>query len=227
MSGARKSSSRPQAFLEGLGTNSRYPARETIYSQGARAHTIFYIHGGVVVLTVRSKSHRPAVVAVRGAGDFFNELCLLGHPRCLSTVVTLTPCSIRAIAKEEMIRIFRREDGISTFFRNRLLSSTMRFREDLVDMHVNSTEQRLARLLLRLARAGTHGPRMVRLPAISQQVLAEMVGTTRSRVNLFMNRFRKKGFIHYNSGLHVRSALRNVLPEGRRQQTFPGSPSEI
>jgi len=227
MSGARKPSSRPENRLSGTGTNSRYPGKATIYSQGERAHTIFYIHSGIVVLTVRSKHHRPAVVAVLGAGDFFNELCLLGHPRCLSTAVTITSSSIRAIEREEMIRILRHENGITTFFRNRVLYSTMRFREDVVDLRVNSSEQRLARLLLRLAHAGSKSRRMAPLPAIGQQALAEMIGTTRSRVNLFMKRFRKRGFIHCNGGLEVRSALRNVLLDGRRYQTSPGSPSEI
>ncbi|HVB34378.1 MAG TPA: Crp/Fnr family transcriptional regulator [Patescibacteria group bacterium] len=228
MSSTRKPSSHPDTLLAGTGTISLYRERETIYSQGEAAREIYYICRGIVVLTVQSKSCRPAVVAVLGAGDFFNELCLLGQPRCLSTAVTITSTSIRAIEKEEMIRMLRHNNGLTAFFQNRLLTSTMRFREDVVDLHVNSTERRLARLLLRLARAGSNSRRMARLPAISQQALAEMVGTTRSRINLFMNRFRKGGFIHYDGGeLEVRGALRHVLLDGRGHQASPERLAEI
>jgi CRP/FNR family cyclic AMP-dependent transcriptional regulator len=227
MSGARKPSSHPENLLAGTGTISRYQRRETIYSQGKAARKIYYIYRGIVVLTVRSKSRRPVVIGVLGSGDFFNELCLLGHPYCLSTAVTITSSSIRAIEKEEMIRILHQESAISDFFQSCLLSSIVRFREDKMDMLLSSSEQRLARMLLHLAHAGSNSRRMALLPRMSQQALAEMVGTTRSRVNFFMNRFRKRGFIHYNGGLEVRSALRNVLLDGRRSQTSPGSPSEI
>jgi CRP/FNR family transcriptional regulator, cyclic AMP receptor protein len=224
MRGLERLSSRPVVLPGGAGTISRYHEKETIYSQGAAGRSIYYIHEGIVTLTVRSQWRRPAVVAVLGAGDFFNELCLLGHPRCTSTAVAITSCSIRAIEKEKMIRILRRENGIATFFLSCLLSSIVRFREDLVDVLVNSSEQRLARVLLRLAQAGRKGRPMARLPRISQQALAEMVGTTRPRANLFMNRFRKRGFIHYNSGLEVRSALRTVLQQGRGDRASHQSP---
>lgn len=218
MRGAERPSSRPEVLLAGVGAISQYRPKETIYSQGAAAHAIFYVQKGVVMLTVQSKCRRPAVIAVLGAGNFFNELCLLGHARCMSTAATITSSSILAIEKEEMIRILRRENEISTFFLSSLLSSIMRFREDMVDLLVNSSEQRLARVLLRLAHIGTKGRRMARVPRISQQALAEMIGTTRSRANLFMNRFREQGFIHYNSGLEVHSSLRSVLLQSRSHQ---------
>jgi CRP/FNR family transcriptional regulator, cyclic AMP receptor protein len=224
MRGPERLSSRSVVLLGGAGRISRYHEKETIYSQGAAGHSIYYIHEGIVTLTVRSKWRRPAVVAVLGAGDFFNELCLLGHPRCTSTAVAITSSSIRAIEKEEMIRILRGENGIATFFLSCLLSSIVRFREDLVDVLVNSSEQRLARVLLWLAHAGRKDRPMARLPRISQQALAEMVGTTRPRANLFMNRFRKRGFIHYNGGLEVRRALRTVLQQDRGDRASHKSP---
>jgi CRP/FNR family cyclic AMP-dependent transcriptional regulator len=209
---AERPSSRPEVLLAGAGTISQYRGKETIYPQGAAAHTIFYIQRGIVMLTVQSKYRRPAVVAVLGAGNFFNELCLLGHRRCMSTAATITSSSILAIEKEAMIRLLRRENEISTFFESSLLSSILRFREDLVDLLVNSSEQRLARVLLRLAHIGKKGRRAL-VPRISQEALAEMIGTTRSRTNLFMTRFRKRGFIHYNSGLEVYRSLRIVLQD--------------
>jgi CRP/FNR family cyclic AMP-dependent transcriptional regulator len=214
MSGTKRPSSRPKLLLAGAGVTSQYQEKRTIYPQGAANQTIFYIKKGMVMLTVRSKHRRPAVVAVLGAGHFFNELCLLGHSRSsrsLSTATTITSCSIIAIEKEEMIRILRRGNGVSAFFISSLLSSTLRFREDLVDVLVNSSKQRLARALLRLAHLGGKGRRMARVPRISQQALAEMIGTTRSRVNLFINQFRKRGFIGENGSSEVHRSLRIVL----------------
>ena len=156
MRGTERLSSHAEVLLAKAGTVSQYGEKETIYSQGTAAHSIFYIREGVVMLTVQSKQRRPAVVAVLGAGDFFNELCLLHHLRCRSTATALTSSSILAIKKKKVIRTLRRENGISTFFRTSLLCSVMRFREDLVDVLVNSSEQRLARALLRLAHLGAN-----------------------------------------------------------------------
>ena len=182
------------------------PAKSTTFAGHCGAHC-------PIEISPARGSRRPGC-----RGDFFNEICLLGYPRCLSKAVTITPGSIRAIEKEEMIRILCHGNGMAICFRNRLLSSTMRFREDVVDLQVNSTEKQLACLLLRLAHAGSSNRRMARLPAISQQALAEMVGTTRSRVNFFMNRFRKQGLVHYKGGLEIRRALRKVLPRAGSHQ---------
>jgi len=212
MRGTGRPASSTKVLLAKAGTISPYLEKEKIYSQGAAAHAIFYIQKGMVMLTVQLKHRRPAVVAVLGPGNFFNELCLLDHSRCcMSTATAITSSLILAIEKEEMIRILRRKNEVSTFFLSSLLSSIMRSREDLVDVLVNSSEQRLARALLRLAHLGTKGRRRARIPRISQQVLAGMIGTTRPRANFFMNRFRKRGFIGYNGGLELHSSLHTVL----------------
>ena len=197
-------------FLAKVGTILQCQEGKAIYSQGSAPHGIYYIQKGTVMLTVQSKHRRAAVVAVLDAGNFFNEICLLDHSHCLSTARAITSSSILLIAREEMTSLLRRGNVVSTFFVSSLLSSMLRFREDLRDALVSSAEQRLARALLRLAHLGK-GQRTARIPEMSQQVLAEMIGTTRSRVNLFMTRFRKRGFIDYNGGLEVHSSLRSVL----------------
>jgi CRP/FNR family cyclic AMP-dependent transcriptional regulator len=203
-------SSRAELFLAKVGTILQFQRKKIIYSQGSSARGIYYVQKGMVTLTVQSKHRRPAVVAVLGAGNFFNEICLLDHSKCLSTARAIASSSILVITKEKMSSLLLRKNAVSTFFVSSLLSSMLRFREDLIDALVNSTEQRLARALLRLAHLGK-GQRMARIPKMSQRVLAEMTGTTRARANLFMNRFRKRGFIDYNGGLEVRSSLRSVL----------------
>ncbi len=197
-------------FLAKVGTILQCQRKKTIYSQGAASRGIYYIQEGRVILAVQSKHRRPVVVAVLGAGNFFNEICLLGHSRCLSTAGAISSSSILFITKEKMTSLLLRENVVSTFLVSSLLSSMLRFREDLVDALVNSTEQRLARALLRLGHF-EKGQRMARIPKMNQQVLAEMIGTTRSRTNLFMNRFRKRGFIDYNGELKVHRSLRGVL----------------
>ncbi len=199
-------------LLAGSGTSSRYAERKTIYAQGAASSAIFYIQSGVVLLTVRSKGRRPAVIRVVSAGGFFNESCLAKGLFYMSTATTLVASSILMIEKKEMARLLHDELKIAALYESELLIANMRFREDLVDVLVNSASQRLARALLRLANIGSGGARRkATIPRISQSALAAMVGTTRSRVNFFMNQFRKKGFISYNGTLEVRSSLRRAL----------------
>jgi len=202
--------SRAEVLLAKVGTILQCERKETIYSQGSAAHGVYYVQEGMVMLTVQSKHRRPVILAVLGPGSFFNEICLLDHSPCLSTARAITTSSILVITKEKMASLLLRKNVVSTFFVSSLLSSMRRFREDLADALVNSTEHRLARALLRLAHFGK-GRRIAQIPKMSQQVLAEMIGTTRPRANLFMNRFRKRGFIDYNGGLEVRSSLRAVL----------------
>ncbi len=193
------------------GRVSHYRNKQNIYSQGAPAYTLFYIQEGGVRLTVRSKHHRPAVTAILGVGDFFGELCLAGYPLRMSTAVALTASSIRTIKKEKMLQRLRKKKKTSNSLVAYLLSSVKNYRDHVADLLTSSAEQRLARVLLRLAHLNRNGPAVVEIPILSHQVLAEMVGTTRSRVNLFMNRFRRQGFIDYDGGLEVRQSLRKVL----------------
>jgi CRP/FNR family transcriptional regulator, cyclic AMP receptor protein len=189
-------------------TISRYRNKQIIYSQGKTAGTLFYIREGRVTLTIRSKSRRPAVITVLGAGDFFGQSCLAGLPHRMSTATAIGSCSILTIKKKEMIRLLRRDHVVSNLFVSYLLSAIQEYQEHLVDLLVNSTEQQLARALLQLAKLGTKDGQ---IPKISQEVLANMVGTSRSRTNVFVNGFRKRGFVEYNSGgIRVHSSLRAV-----------------
>jgi len=192
------------------GTVSRYRAKQIIYSQGTPAFTLFYIEEGGVRLTTRSKHQPSAVTAILGVGDFFGGLCLVGLPLRMSTAVALTASSIRVIKKESMIRMLQKKK-LSNSFVSYLLSCIKKYQDHVAELLTSSAEQRLARVLLRLANLDRKGPSGSQLPALSHQVLAEMVGTTRSRINLFMNRFRKQGFISYNGGIEVHSSLRKVL----------------
>jgi CRP/FNR family cyclic AMP-dependent transcriptional regulator len=195
-------------FKSGLsGTISQYRNKQIIYSQGKAANTLFYIREGDVLLTIRSKDCRPAVITVLGAGDFFGQSCLAGVPLRMCTATAIGSSSILTIKKKEMIRILRRDSETSNSFVSYLLSVIKQYQENLVDLLVNSSEQRLAHVLLHLAQLGANGGRV---PKISQQVLANMVGTTRSRTNVLMNRFRKRGFIDYNGEIKVHSSLRTI-----------------
>jgi CRP/FNR family cyclic AMP-dependent transcriptional regulator len=187
------------------GTPSKYKNKQIIYSQGKTANTLFYIWGGDVMLTIRSKGHRPAVITVLGAGDFFGQSCIAGVPLRLCTATAIGPCLILAINKKEMTRILHRDKVTSRFFVSYLLSVIKEHQDHVVDLLVNSAERRLARVLLHLARLSANGGHV---PKISQAVLAIMIGTTRSRTNFLMNRFRKRGFIRYNGGIKVNSSLR-------------------
>jgi CRP/FNR family transcriptional regulator, cyclic AMP receptor protein len=192
------------------GTVSHYRAQETIYSQGTPAFTLFYIQQGGVRLTSRSKHQPSAVTAILGVGDFFGGLCLVGLPLRMSTAVALTSSSIRVIKKESMIRMLQKKKLSNTFV-SYLLSCLKKYEDHVAELLTSSAEQRLARVLLRLANLDGKGPSASDLPTISHQVLAEMVGTTRSRINFFMNRFRKQGLINYNGGIKVHKSLRKVL----------------
>src|ERR1700732_3822196 len=201
-------------FSSGAGLRGKvsiYREKQTIYTQGAPATTLFYIQKGGVRLTTHTE-HQPSVVtAILGVNDFFGELCLAGYPLRMSTAVALTASSIRTIKKEKMLQMLRKKNKASNSLVAYLLSSVKNYRDHVAHLLTSSAEQRLARVLLRLAHMHKRGPAVVEIPILSHQVLAEMVGTTRPRVNLFMNRFRKHGFINYDGGLEVNQSLREVL----------------
>jgi len=193
------------------GKVSRYRDKQNIYKQGAPAYTLFYIQEGGVRLSTRTKQQPSAVAAILGVGDFFGELCLAGYPLRVSTAVALTSSSIRTIQKQKMLQMLRKKNKASNALVAYLLSSVQKYKEHVSELLTSSAEQRLARVLLRLAHLDKRGRSVVEIPILSHQVLAEMVGTTRPRVNLFMNRFRKQGFINYDGGLEVHRSLRKVL----------------
>jgi len=203
-----------RAFLTSPGAARKivaYPANATIYSQGDLSHTVFYIQRGSVRLSVLSQTGQEAVVGVFGPGDFFGEGALAGQPVRLSTATSMNASTILVILKRQMIRLLRQQHALSDRFIVHMLARNSRLEEDLVDQLFNASEKRLARTLLLLARYGKpDGPRRV-LPKISQEVIAEMVGTTRARVNFFMNKFKKLGFIEYDRGLKVHHALLSVV----------------
>jgi CRP-like cAMP-binding protein len=186
--------------------------KQTIFVQGDSSDAVFYIQKGKVRLTVVSQSGKEATIGILNEGDFFGEGCLAGQTLRLFSATAMTDCSVMRIDKKSMIEVLHREHAFSDMFVAYLLTRNIRYEEDLVDQLFNSSEKRLARMLLLLAHFGKEGKAEVLVPKISQESLAEMVGTTRSRVNLFMNRFRTLGFIDYNSeGLQVHSSLLNVV----------------
>jgi CRP/FNR family cyclic AMP-dependent transcriptional regulator len=193
------------------GKVSRYRVKENIYTEGAPADTLFYIQEGAVRLTVRPNHQRSAVTVIVGVNDFFGELCLAGYPFRMSTAVALTASSIRTIDKEKMMQLLRKKNKTSNSLVAYLLSSIKKYRDHVAELMTSSAEQRLARVLLRLAHLRKHGRAVGEIPVLSDQVLAEMVGTTRSRVNFFMNKFRKLGFINYNGKNHINAALLGVV----------------
>jgi CRP/FNR family cyclic AMP-dependent transcriptional regulator len=197
------------------GKVSRFRDKQNIYKQGAPAHTLFYIQKGGVRLTTRSKSQPSAVTAILGVGDFFGELCLAGYPFRASSAVAMTSSSIRTIQKVQMLQLLRQKNNkVSNSLVAYLLCSGKSYREHVAELLTTSAEQRLARVLIRLAHLDKNGQAVAEIPILSHQILAEMVGTTRPRINLFMNRFRKLGYIDYDGGLEVRQSLRKVL-QGR------------
>jgi CRP/FNR family transcriptional regulator, cyclic AMP receptor protein len=184
---------------------------EIIFSQGDLSDSVLYIQSGSVKLSVVSRAGKEAVVGMLGSGDFFGEGALAGQPVRLATATAMTASRILVVPKRQMIRLLHRQHAFSDRFISYMLARNSRLEEDLVDQLFNASEKRLARTLLQIARYGKpQGPRRL-LPRISQQVLAEMVGTTRSRVNFFMNKFRKLGFIEYNGGLKIHDALLSVV----------------
>jgi CRP/FNR family transcriptional regulator, cyclic AMP receptor protein len=204
----------PKLFLAKVGkgrTLADYKKNKRIFSQGDPADTIFYLQEGQVKLTVVSKRGKEAVVAILGPGDFFGEGCLAGQPLRMSTAAAISACSIMRLEKSGVIRVLHSEPAFSELFLQHLLSRNIRIEEDLVDQLFNSSEKRLARVLLLMANFGKEGKAEPVIPKISQETLAEIVGTTRSRVSFFMNRFRKLGFIEYNGRLEVHSSLLNIV----------------
>jgi CRP/FNR family cyclic AMP-dependent transcriptional regulator len=193
------------------GKVSRYRRKQNIYKQGAPAYTLFYIQEGGVRLTTKTKYQPSAVTAILGVGDLFGELCLAGFPLRTTTAVALTASSIRTINKAKMLELLRKRNKTSNSLVGYLLSSVKLYQDHVAELLTSSAEQRLARVLLRLAHLDKRGPPASEIPVLSHQVLAEMVGTTRPRVNLFMNRFRTQGFISYDGGLEVHQSLRKVL----------------
>jgi CRP/FNR family cyclic AMP-dependent transcriptional regulator len=188
-----------------------YPRKRVIFSQGDPADAVFYIQRGRVKLTVVSKEGKEAVVGILGPEDFFGEGCLAGQPVRMSTAKALEDSEVLQLPKKLMVRLLRTQPTFSERFTAHLLSRNIRFEEDLVDQLFNSSEKRLARVLLLLAQFGKDGKPQEVIPKISQETLAEMIGTTRSRVSHFMNKFRKLGFLDYNGGLRVHSSLLNVV----------------
>ena len=182
-----------------------------IFSQADPADALFYIQKGKVKLTVVSNRGKQAVIAILGTGDFFGEGCLAGQPVRMSSAAALGECSLVRLEKAVAVRVIRNERGFSELFLQYLLSRNIRIEEDLIDQLFNSSEKRLARVLLLLANFGKEGKPEPVIPKMSQETLAEIVGTTRSRVSFFMNRFRKMGFIDYKDGLQVHNSLLNVL----------------
>jgi CRP/FNR family cyclic AMP-dependent transcriptional regulator len=204
----------PDTFLSTIGEGRRalhFGKKQTIFAQGDATDAVFYIQSGKIKLTVISSSGKEATIGILGEGDFFGEGCLAGQPLRMGSASTVTNCDILRIDKKAMMQALHREHKLSDMFVAYLLARNIRYEEDLVDQLFNSSEKRLARILLLLAHFGKERVPQSVVPEISQTTLAEMVGTTRSRVNFFMNRFRKLGFIHYNGGLRVHRSLLNVV----------------
>jgi len=197
----------------GIGrTVHHYSPKQTIFSQGERAEAVFYIQAGRVRLSVLSDQGREATIALLSSGDFLGQGCIASdQPIRLATATAITDCSALKIKRSEMLRTLHLEHGFSDLFVAYVVERHNRTEADLVDQLFNSSEKRLARALLILARFGKEGRSEEVIPGISQETLAEMIGTTRSRVNFFMNRFRKLGFIDYNGGLQVHSSLLGVV----------------
>ena len=204
----------PDKFLATIGEGRKvtsFRKKQTIFAQGDEADTVFYIQTGKIKLTVVSDKGKEATIAILNSRDFFGEGCLAGQPLRMGSATAITDCVLLKIDKKAISGALHREHAFSDVFVAYLLARNIRYEEDLVDQLFNSSEKRLARILLLLARFGKEGIPETIVPKISQEMLAEMVGTTRSRVNFFMNKFRKLGFIHYNGGLQVHNSLLNVI----------------
>jgi CRP/FNR family transcriptional regulator, cyclic AMP receptor protein len=199
------------ATINGDRTLSNYRKNQTVFSQGEPADAVFHIQSGKVKVTVLSDQGKEAVVAIHKKGDFFGEGCLTGQPRRLATVVAMTECAVMRLDKAAMVRVLHDEPDFSAMFLAYVLARNARVEEDLVDQLFNSSEKRLARLLLLMANFGKEGKPEPVIAKISQETLAEMIGTTRSRVNVFMNKFRELGFVEYNGEMKVHSSLLNIV----------------
>jgi CRP/FNR family transcriptional regulator, cyclic AMP receptor protein len=204
----------PRDFLANVGegkTILEFGKGDVIFSQGDEANTIFYIQKGRVKVVVISEQGKEAVVGILEPGQFFGEGCMNGHSLRIATTTAIEPCLITAITKSSMLAALRDQPKFSELFMSYLLTRNSRIEEDLIDQLFNSSEKRLARLLLLLANFGKEGSPQLISPNISQETLAEMIGTTRSRVSFFMNKFRKLGFISYNGKIEVNSSLLNAV----------------
>jgi CRP/FNR family cyclic AMP-dependent transcriptional regulator len=204
----------PKIFLSTIDdgrTRVAFLKKRMIFAQGDSSDAVFYIQKGKVKLTVVAKGGKEATIGVLGEGDFFGEGCLAGQPLRMCSATAMTDCTSMRIDKKSMMEVIHRERGFSDMFVTFLLARNIRYEEDLVDHLFNSSEKRLARILLLLAHFGKEGKPEAAIPKISQETLAEMVGTTRGRVNFFMNRFRKLGFVRYNGKLEVHSSLLSVV----------------
>jgi CRP-like cAMP-binding protein len=222
----RKASFDTKSFLAKVGegkTVAKYQKDQTVFSQGDVADAVFYLQEGKLKVTVLSEQGKEAVIAILGPGDFFGEGCLNGHARRVATTVAMDKCVVTRIEKASMIATLHKEPEFSEVFIAYLLARNSRVEEDLVDQLFNSSERRLARLLLLLANFGKEGRPEPIVGKISQETLAEMIGTTRARVSLFMNKFRKLGFIEYNGKLEVHTSLLNMIlhdtPKIKRTET--------
>ena len=203
-----------QAFLRSAGVSPRtvrFASGALVFAQGAQANSVFYVQEGGVKLSVLSSAGKEAVVAMLGPGDFFGEGCLAGQPLRMGTAKAVMPTALLRLQKRDMVRMLHDHSEFSDRFIAHMLTRNIRIEEDLVDQLFNSSERRLARMLLLLARYGKEDTALRVLPRLSQETLAEMVGTTRSRVNFFMNKFRKLGLIEYNGGLKVNSSLLSIV----------------
>ena len=204
----------PNTFLATIGDGRKIldvPKKQSIFTQGDVADAVFYLRKGKVKLTVVSKAGKEATIGMLNEGNFFGEGALAGQLVRMGSAAAMTDCELLRVDKKAMMDAVHREHTFSDMFVAHLLARNVRYEEDLVDHLFNSSEKRLARLLLLLAHFGKEGIPETVVPKISQETLAEMIGTTRSRVSFFMNRFRKLGFIHYNGGLQVHSSLLNVV----------------
>ena len=206
----------PKKFLSTINGRRKiesFSKKETIFAQGDSSESVFYIRKGKVMLTVVSRTGKEATIGILNEVAFFGEGCLSGQPLHLCSAIAMTDCSLMKIGKESMIEVLHREHAFSDMFVAYLLARNIRYEADLVDQLFNSSEKRLARLLLLLAHFGKEGKHKTVISKISQAILAEMVGTTRSRVSFFMNNFRKLGFIDYQAGdqLRVHSSLLDVV----------------
>jgi CRP-like cAMP-binding protein len=203
-----------QAFLDSSGIARKiaeYTRDEVIFTQGDPCEHVFYIQKGGVKLSVLSQSGREAVVAMLGQGEFFGEGCLAGQARRMGSATAATDSTILLVDKDQMVRLLHKQHALSDRFIAHMLARNIRIEEDLVDQLFNSSEKRLARALLLLARYGKHDKPVRAVPPITQETLAEMVGTTRSRVNFFMKKFQRLGFIDYTNGLKVNNSLLTVV----------------
>ena len=211
---AKKGAFDAQAFLDSAGIARRvktFKRAEIVYTQGDAAKSVLYLQEGGVKLSVVSEVGKEAVVAILGPGDFFGEGCLAGQPIRMGTATAITPTTVMVIEKSEMFKVLHEQHALSDRFITFMLARNIRIEEDLIDQLFNSSEKRLARTLLLLARYGKEDQPHGLVPKVSQETLAEMVGTTRSRVNFFMNKFRKLGFIKYNGGLQINTSLLSVV----------------